>query len=327
MVALTQRQGLNSMDIPLLAEGHEKTVQGVYDIINIMQKKSGILELTEGRYEDNPNRDYYYAQGLQQKHLLTLAEIKPGDKLLDIGCGMGVLLREAKHQDIKGCGITLSKKQLESHTDIETYLLNWRHIIKNKPEWENNFDSICAIGSLEHFVSPKETDQKTEIYNSFFETCRWLLKPGGHLVVTAIHYRPEYILDQENAYNQINKPWLWFRGAQFHLGILAWLGGAYYPTIGDLPPIAKNKGFKLIEEEDGTKDYYHTSEFWLKNMIQKSLTTNMQKTILGQFNKYPLHTTYGMMSLMLFKNWNWQFRADKKGKAPTKLIRYSWKLN
>jgi len=311
--------------VPPVQIRHEEAVKGTYDIISIMLKYGGIYELSEGCYQGDQNRSYTEAQQLQQKHLLNLTGLKRGDHLFDIGCGHGVLLQEAKRQGIINKGITLSRKQFEDHRDLDTYLLNWRQIPEKRPNWENQFDAVCAIGSLEHFVSPREVadNLKEKIYLSFFRVCRWLLKPGGRLVVTAIHYRPELVLCTKNAQNQYYKPWRWFSG-QFHLGTLAWLGGSYYPIVDELPPIAESIGFSLDFQEDGTKDYFFTSEHWLNELKNKMLKTSLLREILHEFKVYPFHTTYGLLCLLLFQSWNWQFRGNGDD-PPTKLLRYVWK--
>ncbi len=311
--------------VPPVALRHEKAVREMYNILSSVLKECGINELTEGRYQGNPARSYAVAQELQQEYLLRLARLKTGDEMLDIGCGHGLLLQEAKRQGISGKGITLSQKQLEDHQDLDTCLLNWRKIPEKMPGWKNQFDGVCAIGSLEHFVSPQEAAGgiKNDVYLAFFEVCRWLLKPGGRLVVTAIHYLPNMILRPKMARNQFFEPWRWCT-PDFHLGSVAWLGGAYYPTVGELVSIAKRCGFLLNREEDGTKDYYLTSEVWIKKIRSALLRLKFSKEIFSGFKSYPLHTIYGFLCIVLFQSWNWQFRDQKGQGPPTQLMRYVW---
>jgi len=308
-----------------VAQGHERMVKGMYAAMSLLLERCGIWELTEGRYEDEPNRPYALAQKLQQKHLLNLANLKTGDKMLDIGCGHGVLLRAAKEEGIVGTGITISPDQMKHHNGCNTNLLNWRDIMEKKPEWKKQFDAVCAIGSLEHFVSPREaaTGKKEEVYQSFFQVCRWLLKPGGRLVVTSIHYLPELVLRPKMARNQFFEPWRWFT-PEFHLGCMAWSGGAYYPIVGELTPIAKQCNFRLDHEEDGTKDYHYTSEVWIKSLNQALLRSKLLGDLIKKFRKYPAPTFYGSLCILLFQSWNWQFRDYKNQGPPTRLLRYVW---
>jgi len=314
----------DEIEVPQVVPGHEKAIRGMYDILSSVLKRCGISELTEGRYENDSNRPYALAQKLQQQYLLRLAGLKTGDRMLDIGCGHGILLGEAKIHNIIGTGITLSPNQIKTNHSLDMHLLNWRDIPEKKPEWQEQFNGVMAIGSLEHFVSPREAAEgiKNDVYFAFFEVCRWLLKPGGRLVVTAIHYLPNMILQPKMARNQFFKPWRW-RTLDFHLGSLAWLGGAYYPTVGELAPIAKKCGFRLNHEEDGTKDYYLTNEMWMKKLRGALLKSKILKEIFNEFKRYPFHTMYGFLCIVLFQSWSWQFRGNG-GDPPTKLLRYAW---
>lgn len=314
------------LKVPPVVPGHERMVKGVYAAMSLLLKRCGVGELTEGRYEDEPGRPYRVAQELQQKHLLDLAGLKAREKMLDIGCGHGVLLRAARGKGIIGTGITISPDQMKFHNGLDTHLLNWRDIPEKKPEWQEQFNGVMAIGSLEHFVSPQEAavGKKREIYQAFFEVCQWLLKPGGKLVVTAIHYLPDLILQPKMARNQFSKPWRWYT-PEFHLGSVAWLGGAYYPIVGELDPIAKQCDFFINHEEDGTKDYHYTSEVWLKSLSGALLRLKLFGGLIKEFKKYPTSTLYGFICFFLFQSWHWQFR-DRPGQGPpTRLIRYAWK--
>ena len=78
---------------------YEKRVANFYVLMGVTTKWSGLLELTEGRYEGDESRSYKEAQSLQQDHLLDLVDLKAGQKVLDIGCGHGVLMRKAKERE------------------------------------------------------------------------------------------------------------------------------------------------------------------------------------------------------------------------------------
>jgi len=119
------------------------------------------------------------AQAQERKLDLSCRKLKlqPGEKLLDIGCGWGAMLRwAAKNYGIKGYGITLSEKQvaynqkrikeegLEEQLDVK--LLDYRDL-PNTP----TFDKIVSIGMIEH-VGLKQ-------YPPYFQKAYQCLKPGG----------------------------------------------------------------------------------------------------------------------------------------------------
>ncbi|MDB5799440.1 MAG: SAM-dependent methyltransferase [Rhodocyclales bacterium] len=92
----------------------------------------------------------------QQKidHILGKIQLKPGERLLDIGCGWGALiLRAAKHYGAKCTGVTLSQRQFDLATErirqagladrCEVLLMDYRDV-------QGTFDKITSVGMFEH---------------------------------------------------------------------------------------------------------------------------------------------------------------------------------
>lgn len=78
--------------------------------------------------------------------------LKPGMRILDIGCGWGSFLKYAAEKyKIRGVGITVSKEQIElgnelcKGLDIKLKLQDYRDIKDNK-----GFDRIVSLGMFEH---------------------------------------------------------------------------------------------------------------------------------------------------------------------------------
>jgi cyclopropane-fatty-acyl-phospholipid synthase len=107
--------------------------------------------------------------------------LKPGQHVLDVGCGWGGALRYASetHQ-VSGTGITISREQAEcaretcSDLPIEIHLKDYRDL-------HGQFDHAYSIGMFEH-VGPRN-------YRSYFETVRRCLKPGGRFLLHTIGSR------------------------------------------------------------------------------------------------------------------------------------------
>jgi cyclopropane-fatty-acyl-phospholipid synthase len=115
----------------------------------------------------------------QQKlgHICRKLRLRPGERLLDIGCGWGGLLcRAAADYGISGLGITLSRLQCEEAREraaalgvadrVEFRLADYRDL-----KAAEEFDKIVSVGMYEH----------VGIANMplYFATIARLLKPGG----------------------------------------------------------------------------------------------------------------------------------------------------
>jgi len=106
-------------------------------------------------------------------------DLKPGQRLLDIGCGWGGMVRHAvKHYGVTALGVTLSAEQafwaqqrikeegLEDRAEVRH--LDYRDVT------ETDFDAISSIGLTEHIGVGN--------YASYFAFLRDHLKPEGRLL-------------------------------------------------------------------------------------------------------------------------------------------------
>lgn len=101
-------------------------------------------------------------------------ELKPGMKVLDIGCGWGGLLRyAASNYQIIGTGISPADNQIElaraknGKLKIDYHQMDYRDLT-------GKFDRIISVGMMEH-VGPKNLE-------SFFDKCISLLVSDGMML-------------------------------------------------------------------------------------------------------------------------------------------------
>ncbi|MEC5216071.1 cyclopropane-fatty-acyl-phospholipid synthase [Actimicrobium sp. GrIS 1.19] len=105
-------------------------------------------------YFEHGNEDLATAQRKKIDHILTKIQLRPGQTLLDIGCGWGALaMRAAQHFGARCVGVTLSEKQAELATRrvaeaglsdrIEIRLQDYRDVT-------GTFDRITSVGMFEH---------------------------------------------------------------------------------------------------------------------------------------------------------------------------------
>lgn len=116
-------------------------------------------------------------------------ELRPGERLLDIGCGWGATVRRAaERHGVHAVGLTLSRNQQRTAAErtaglpVEIRLMGWE-------EFDEPVDAIVSIGAFEHF--------RIDRYPAFFGRCREVLPPAGGrmLLHTILQSTPDEIRD------------------------------------------------------------------------------------------------------------------------------------
>jgi len=299
------------------------TVVACYSVFDHFFPALGFTDLTDGLYEGDPNRGYQHAQARQAHVLLDRADVRPGVRLLDIGCGYGRILTAAQARGAKAWGITVSPEQVKRNTaaELNVRLQNYKHLGQ---EWDGQFDAVIANGSLEHFAQAEDAvaSRDDAIYRHLYETVHRLLAPNSHgakFVTTAIHFRT-----RPDPNDLLKKPSAFPRGSSgFHWSRVHHSFGGWYPVFGQLEQCAEGL-FRLVHQEDGTNDYRRTSEEWLtgtRRRLKSLAVVRVALAALPSFLSRPVHTARILRCLLGSESWNWQFRGDP---APTQLLRQTW---
>lgn len=128
-------------------------------------------------YFTSPGQGLEEAQTAKLDHICRKLRLKPGDHLLDIGCGWGALvLHAAQHYGVHAHGITLSRRQLDfAQAGIEAAGLQDRVKVELRDyrdlSGESVYDKISSVGMFEH-VGLKNLP-------IYFANVHRLLKPAG----------------------------------------------------------------------------------------------------------------------------------------------------
>lgn len=128
-------------------------------------------------YFRHPDDTLDTAQEQKLDYLCRKLRLKPGERLLDVGCGWGALLiHAASHYGVKADGITLSKAQeafaaeriqkagLSEHCSVA--LRDYREM-----EGEGVYDKIVSVGMFEHVGRERLPEYFSDIFR--------LLRPQG----------------------------------------------------------------------------------------------------------------------------------------------------
>lgn len=157
-------------------------------------------------------------------------------RLLDVGCGNGVFLKEAQRTGFEVYGIDFDKKSVETAKSqfglANTFAMSLDEFIAWCPNQQ--FDIITIFEVLEHQDNPKD----------FIEKLRKLLKPGGY-IAGSVPNRERVFADKDRSALGIDYPphhFLWF-------------------NKNSLSVLLQSQGFRSIEV------YYIKSLQWLASYL------------------------------------------------------------
>ncbi len=136
-------------------------------------------------YWPNDDMTLGEAQTAKLAHIAAKLAIKPGQKVLDIGCGWGGMsIFLAKHYDVEVTGITLSEEQIDLARQkvkdagvddrVSIELVDYRDFAAAG----RKFDRIVSVGMFEHVGQPQ--------FEDFFQACANLLTDDGTMLLHTI---------------------------------------------------------------------------------------------------------------------------------------------
>ncbi|TPL16726.1 class I SAM-dependent methyltransferase [Mesorhizobium sp. B2-4-10] len=248
---MTQRADLAGQN-PFVSGSNKQAIQHHYDISNAFYR----LFLDErmvyscGYFKDFAN-DIDQAQADKLEHICRKLRLKPGDRLLDIGCGWGaMLIHAAKHHGVVGHGVSLSEAQtglareriraegLEDRITIE---------IKSYAELTGSFDKISSIGMFEHLGLANHA--------AYFSTVHRLLKPGGIYLHHAISRRSKGSMKKTLR-----------KGSEYKALIKYIFPGGEIDTIGMTCGNLEAHGFLVHDVENLREHYARTCRLWAERL-------------------------------------------------------------
>ena len=199
-------------------------------------------------YFINENDTLEDAQNNKIQHIIKKLNIKPNQKVLDIGCGWGSLAIDiAKSNNCEVTGITLSEnqfnycvkkaKKLNLENQVTFKLIDYRQL-------DEKFDRIVSVGMFEH-VGRK-------FYKNFFKKIDNLLKVDGVSLVHTI-----------GSVNPPRDPHPWITKYIFP--------GGYTPSLSEVVTPVEKAGLIVSDIEVLKLHYSHTLRHWKENCIKNKI--------------------------------------------------------
>ena len=197
-------------------------------------------------YFKNDNDSLETAQNNKIQHIIKKLNLKPNQKVLEIGSGWGSLAIEiAQASKCEVLGITLSENQLE-YSSKQAKNLNLENQVRFKlmdyRELNEKFDRIVSVGMFEH-VGRK-------FYNKYFKKISKLLNNNGVALIHTI-----------GSVNPPRDPHPWITKYIFP--------GGYTPSLSEVAKPIENSGLIISDMEVLKMHYSHTLRHWKERFSSK----------------------------------------------------------
>ena len=190
-------------------------------------------------YFTDPANSIEQAQLDKKAHIASKMLLKPGQKVLDIGCGWGGLaLYLNRVADVDVLGVTLSKEQLavaRQRADeagvsdrVKFELMDYRDVT-------GQFDRIVSIGMFEHLG--------TAYFQTFFRKVRELLDPDGAALIHTM--------------GRMGKPGTTDKFMQKYI-----FPGGYLPALSEIVTASEKERLIMADCEALRLHYVYTLRAW-----------------------------------------------------------------
>ncbi|HVL19429.1 MAG TPA: cyclopropane-fatty-acyl-phospholipid synthase family protein [Amaricoccus sp.] len=195
---------------------------------------------------ERPDMTLDQAQLAKKRLVASKLLVRPGARVLDIGCGWGgMALYLARCCDAEVTGITLSREQLrvaEARAEAAGLAHRVRFRLQDYREVSETFDNIVSVGMFEH-VGKRQ-------YPVFFRTAARLLAPDG---VMLLHSMTQ---PYPSPYNQ---PFI-----EKYI-----FPGGYIPAASEVLPMIERSGLLLRDLEVLSLHYAETVKAWRRRFLAR----------------------------------------------------------
>jgi len=221
-----------------------------------------LADFSGAKYDGDFSLSLEQAQRRKHEYVAEQIGIRPGRRVLDLGCGWGPLLAFIRSHGAIGVGVTLSSTQAAAcrRHDLDVHLADARQITR---ESFGPFDAVASLGAFEHFCSPEDyrAGRQEDVYRAIFAGIASALPDGGRLYLQTMVFG-DNMVPAEQAVAALDvlperdsDTWyLALMGRQFPG---SWLPFGHKQVIQCAEP-----HFGLVSSTSGRLDYIETISQW-----------------------------------------------------------------
>ena len=213
------------------------------------------------------------AQINKYNKLIELIKPKPGNKILEIGCGWGGFAEQlAKNYDVKLDCITISKKQFE-FTKAKINRLGLNHKVNIKMA---DYRDIKRV--YENIISIEMIEAVGEKYlNNYFKSIKENLAPGGTAAIQSI-------VINDSLYDR-------YRAKEDFIQKFIFPGG-FLPSLKSLKKLSSNSGLVFDSQKLYGEHYSNTLQKWRKSFLNSWVEISRQGFNLNFKNMWDFYLSY-----------------------------------
>jgi len=165
----------------------KKNIHAHYDLGNAFYELwlDSSMTYSSALFQNLEDEPLESAQKNKYQKIIDSLNLKPGDNILEIGCGWGGFIEHASKLGINVTGLTISKEQFEYASSRITNLGGTQKILyEDYRVHEGLYDAVVSIEMLEAVGS--------KYWNEYFNSIKRFLKPGSSALVQVITMHDEY---------------------------------------------------------------------------------------------------------------------------------------
>jgi cyclopropane-fatty-acyl-phospholipid synthase len=259
----------------LVAVADRNDLEFTYSLVDRIVRLSlgELADFSGAKYDGDFSLSLEEAQRRKHDYVINQVGIRPGRRVLDLGCGWGPMLDVVQKCGGSAIGVTLSSAQVTAcrRHGLEAHLFDARELDRQS---FGDFDAVVSLGAFEHFCSPEEyvAGRQGNIYRDLFARVASVLSNGSRFYLQSMVFGPIPIPLERidiGAPRESDEWYLALLGKQFP--------GSWLPLGREQIVRAAQPEFDLVSSSNGRLDYIETIRQWRARFAAPSFQKSLLK--------------------------------------------------